>query len=89
MNPELLAALALLAPGAAVGTVCLAGHHMARRRDNETAAILAASRPTPPDDNGPQPPGREPLTPPTAGPVATVSDLIRHPRYRAAGREAA
>ncbi|MFI0764625.1 hypothetical protein ACH4TQ_06825 [Streptomyces sp. NPDC021218] len=55
MTPELITAAALMAPGAILGPVCLAGHRRARRRDAIEAAVCAAYRPGPPDE-GPEPP---------------------------------
>lgn len=62
MNPELAAVTILAAPGAVLGTVCLAGHLWSRRQDAAIAAVFrAAPAPQPPTGDGESLPAPEAL----------------------------
>ncbi|WKK24693.1 hypothetical protein QZH56_03385 [Streptomyces olivoreticuli] len=60
MNPELIAAAVLMAPGLLLAPVCIAGHLRQARHDNAAAAACAAFRsPQPPHDGGEPAPAPE------------------------------
>lgn len=79
MTGDILAAAALVAPGAVLGCISLVGHHHARRRDEAEAAIVATYQPDPPT---PEPPPKGRIKGPRQTAPARLATVIGFPTHR-------